>query len=416
MANIKPYTDQIANAVYGEEVRSSIINAVTKINDDNESYEPIKAEIKEVKEDIDNAQTTLTNIRNATTSASTTKSNLDDSIAKANTAKSNLDSSITSGTTAKSNLDGSISSGNTLKSALNTLNTNATATKNDLTSINSTASTTKTNLTSINNTASTTLTNLTSANAKGQEYITEWKAILDSGISHNSIYRGKFLGTSFTSAQQTAVANGTFDDMYIGDYWTINGVNWRICDFDYFYGIGDTAFTKHHIVIMPDSNILGGTGSGTWMNATDTTTGGYTGTQYRSTYRSQCKTLFTNAFGTAHIATHRELLCNVVTSGASSGWAWADADTELPSEENIYGHGVWGVSSLGGGSGNNVGVNHGQFALFRHGHKHIRNGGSYWLRNVCSSSGFAFVGDSGYANYTSASASWVGFRPYSVLI
>ncbi len=240
--------------------------------------------------------------------------------------------------------------------------------------------------------------------------------LLPNGISHNSIYRGKSLGTSFASAQQTAVANGTFDDMYIGDYWTINGVNWRICDFDYFYGIGDTAFTKHHVVIMPDSNILGGTGSGTWMNATDTTTGGYTGTQYRSTYRSQCKTLFTNAFGTAHIATHRELLCNAVTSGASSGWAWADADTELPSEENIYGHGVWGVSSLGGGSGYNVGVNHGQFALFRHGHKHIRNGSNYWLRNVCSSSGFARVTNCGDALYRGASNSWVGFRPYSVLI
>ena len=38
MANIQPYIDQILNAVYGEEVRSSIVNALEKINDDNNSY------------------------------------------------------------------------------------------------------------------------------------------------------------------------------------------------------------------------------------------------------------------------------------------------------------------------------------------------------------------------------------------
>lgn len=45
MANIKPYTDEIANAVYGEEVRSSIINALNKVNDDNNSYQDIKNQI-----------------------------------------------------------------------------------------------------------------------------------------------------------------------------------------------------------------------------------------------------------------------------------------------------------------------------------------------------------------------------------
>lgn len=32
MANIKPYTDKIANAIYGEEVRGSIINALNAVN------------------------------------------------------------------------------------------------------------------------------------------------------------------------------------------------------------------------------------------------------------------------------------------------------------------------------------------------------------------------------------------------
>ena len=46
MANIQPYIDQILNAVYGEEVRSSIVNALEKVNDDNNSYSDLKKEVK----------------------------------------------------------------------------------------------------------------------------------------------------------------------------------------------------------------------------------------------------------------------------------------------------------------------------------------------------------------------------------
>ena len=52
--------------------------------------------------------------------------------------------------------------------------------------------------------------------------------------ARNSIYRGKYLGSSYTLAQQQAVSSGTFEDMYIGDYWTIGGVNYRIDAFNYY--------------------------------------------------------------------------------------------------------------------------------------------------------------------------------------
>ena len=54
---------------------------------------------------------------------------------------------------------------------------------------------------------------------------------------HNSIYRGKPLGSTVTAAQYAEIAAGTFKDLYIGDYWTIGGVNYRIAAFDY-YGYG----------------------------------------------------------------------------------------------------------------------------------------------------------------------------------
>ena len=81
----------------------------------------------------------------------------------------------------------------------------------------------------------------------------------DSGF-HNSIYRGKSLGSSYTAAQQAAVAAGTFDDMFIGDYWVIDGVTWRIAAFDYWLGYGSMACNTHHIVIVPDSNLLNADG------------------------------------------------------------------------------------------------------------------------------------------------------------
>ena len=73
--------------------------------------------------------------------------------------------------------------------------------------------------------------------------------------SHNAIYRGKNLGTTVTTAQYSAISAGTFTDLFIGDYWVINGVNWRIAAFDYWYNKGDTACSTHHVVVVPDSSL-----------------------------------------------------------------------------------------------------------------------------------------------------------------
>lgn len=79
-----------------------------------------------------------------------------------------------------------------------------------------------------------------------------------------SIVRGNNLGSTFTPAQRAAVRNGSFEDMYLGDYWTYAGVRWRIVDFDYFMQFGQgtyntlsvtantTAIRDHHLVIVPD--------------------------------------------------------------------------------------------------------------------------------------------------------------------
>lgn len=185
MANIQPYLDEISEAVYGEEVRGSIINALKKVNDDNESYQEIKEEIIAAKDDvdekvqefsglIDQAETVENNLAGSIRDGTTLKQGLDSDIAdgtalanriasleeastevisglqtakgQAETAKTNLDGSISDSRTAKTNLDGSISDATTKKSALDGSITNATTKKGQLDSSIEAAGTSKQNL------------------------------------------------------------------------------------------------------------------------------------------------------------------------------------------------------------------------------------------------------------------------------
>lgn len=151
--------------------------------------------------------------------------------------------------------------------------------------------------------------------------------------AHNSVARGVSLGSSLTDAQSAAIRDGSFDGLYLMDYWTINSVNWRIVAFDYYYGTGDTPCTTHHVVVVPDSQLYA-----VAYNATDTTAGGYVGSDLYKTGLNQAKTIVTAAFGSGHVLTHRNYLYNAVTNGLPSGGAWYDSTVELMTEDNVYGN------------------------------------------------------------------------------
>lgn len=244
MADIKQYTDQIAQAVYGEEVRSSIINALNKVNDDNNSYQDIKNEIVQAKDDVDEqvanfdakvasaqsattalenatatantaksqltsatstANTAKTNLTNATNTANTAKSNLETATNNANTAKtnaetakSNLNASITSATTAKSNLETAISNANTAKSNLDTsTKTGQTAKTNLETAINN-ATTAKSQLETVISNAGIAQTNLSGVISTANQTITQLEA---------DIATGNQLASSLETKNATAVQN-----------------------------------------------------------------------------------------------------------------------------------------------------------------------------------------------------------------
>lgn len=149
-------------------------------------------------------------------------------------------------------------------------------------------------------------------------------------VQNRNIYGGANLGNSVTDEQKTAIKNGTFKDLYVGDYWTIDGVNYRIADMDYWYRSGDVELLKHHLVIVPDTYFYA-----TKMNETDITTGGYVGSKMRLENLEEAKSKIKAAFGEL-VLMRREYLVNAVTNGQSSSGAWFDSDVELMNEIMVY--------------------------------------------------------------------------------
>ena len=221
---------------------------------------------------------------------------------------------------------------------------------------------------------------------------------------HNAYPRCKYLGTSITDAQNTAIKNRTYDDLFIGDYWTINGVNWRIVAIDYYYNVGDTNFNKGNIIVMPDSVLYNAQ-----MNTSNTTAGAYHGSLMRTQNLNNARTIVRNAFG-SHLANHRIVLANSVDASGPNNWSWYDSDgVELPNEVQIYGTRVWG-SAL---KGFDVATQKQQFPLLALAPQFVNIRQTYWLQDVSSysvSSYFARVVYVGFADGNVASDS-IGVRP-----
>ena len=232
--------------------------------------------------------------------------------------------------------------------------------------------------------------------------------------AHNAIYRGKSLGSTVTTAQYAAIKAGTFDDLYIGDYWTIGGVNYRIAAFDYYLNSGDTNCTTHHVVIVPDTCLynaqMHNTSSGGWESgAANTTAGGYVGSDMYKSNLEQAKTTIKSAFS-GHVLKHRIYLTNTVANGRASGGAWCDSEVDLMCEQMVYGSGILSPVSDGSNVPANYRVEKSQLPLFQHEPSRIDNRNNWWLRDVITASAFANVGSDGYADYRGASDSR-GVRP-----
>ena len=234
-----------------------------------------------------------------------------------------------------------------------------------------------------------------------------------SGIQHRNVYRGKNLGTTITDAQKAAVHNGTFDDLFIGDYWTINGHKYVIADMNYWKGRYDklTATEGEDPILSVDKNHLvmlavwPGTAK---MNDTAITTGAYLGSKMYTENLVPIREAIATDFGDM-VVYHRERFANSVDeeSGVPTTDVWVDSYADLMNEPMVYGGYIHSIEADGAINHDRLTIDRDQLALFKLNPNAL---GRYavWLRDVVSETQFASV------HYYGHAASNDAFFTYSV--
>lgn len=242
----------------------------------------------------------------------------------------------------------------------------------------------------------------------------------DGAQTHANIFRGQSLG-ELNATHIANIQNGTFHDMFVGDYFTINGSSYVIADINYKKGHGDTTPLGNHLVLMPTdwsktpTQTLAPDGKTThYMNDTDTTAGGFAGSKLYKTYLPQIQQKLEADFGN-HLLNFRGIIStHVDDSGAPDQAEWRDAKVMIPSETMIYGTMVNGNNK--NGSWYNAGDDASQLALMRLNSEECNSHGqAIWLRDILSASGFAHAGNYGNAYWNGASNTWCGVRAFFLI-
>lgn len=208
---------------------------------------------------------------------------------------------------------------------------------------------------------------------------------------HRNIFRGKSLGESITAEQLAAIRDGSFKDLYIGDYWEINGVKYRIADVNYWKNVGypeSEKVQKPHILIVPDTVL----GSGQ-MHTSNSTYGGYRNSEMKSTRLNNIAKTLPDTFKSL-LLTHRMF----------SDGAWINASVDLMSEVMVHGTYICTDNS------NKQTSDTQQLALFRLAPELKTIGVNYWLRNVAGSQTYTLISQYGDASSDMATSTY-GVRP-----
>ena len=209
-------------------------------------------------------------------------------------------------------------------------------------------------------------------------------------VAHHAIYLEKYLGDTVTAEQAAAIADGSFEDLFIGDYWTMGGVNYRIADFDYWYRTGfpeASRVEKHHAVIVPDTSIATGQ-----MNGSNTTSGGYRNSLAKSKMNDTISAL------------PPEIRSRLLVHNALLDGTWTETSVDLMNEIMVY-----GCYILADNSNKQTSENR-QLSLFRMSPQARYAGGNYWLRNYANATEFTLVSYYGDASKDAATSTY-GIRP-----
>lgn len=222
---------------------------------------------------------------------------------------------------------------------------------------------------------------------------------------HRSIYRGANLGSALTAGQLAAVRDGSFEGLYIGDYWTIGGVNYRIADMDYWYGVGKSEpLEQHHLVIVPDACIYS-----ECMEKTNTTKNGYAGSYMKISGLSAAVRSIGTAFG-GNVLSREDCFISDVQVGRPANIDWQQTKVDLMNEIMLYGTHLFAATGDGSALYWNYTSERTQLALFRLDPLRINCSMTYWLRDTVDGARFAAHHRHGMA-YCVKATNVVGVRP-----
>lgn len=252
-----------------------------------------------------------------------------------------------------------------------------------------------------------------------------WKRL--NGTDGYSLYEDIFVGDYFKMSRPISAKNANSDYQDTGSqYVTIAGI-------DSLSGNGDNISMQYHHLVMVPGQGFGGTQhfGRSRMNPSNTTAGGYVGSEMNTTVLGEVTSTGSTADGAtinqqlyaefgSHLKTTRELLSTAInasgnnrfgdTSGCSNNWAWTSVQAVLMSEIEVYGSIAWSSSGYDTGNANF------QLPLFRHSKGAINDGSAwYWLKDIASASHFCFCSHIGYARYYGASHANFYVRPRFVI-
>ena len=240
-------------------------------------------------------------------------------------------------------------------------------------------------------------------NQQEQAFSKQLNSLIFSGAgAHNSFFRGKHLGFSVSDAQYAAIRTGSFQDLYIGDFWVIDDRTYRIASFDYFYGTGNPSMTNHHVVLIPDEPLYTAV-----MDASGTSNHGYVLSDMCKTHLNTARSLIRTAFP-GHVVKVPLYLFDSAADGVPSHGLWYQDTVFLMSELSLFGSRIFSRQAPGL---MNFIVDKSQFQLFALRPDLIQSSHNFWLRDPVLTNYYANASALGYAN-TQQAGSADGVRPF----
>lgn len=230
----------------------------------------------------------------------------------------------------------------------------------------------------------------------------------NAAITHRNVFRGKNLGNTFTDSQKEAISSGTFNDLFVGDYWADNNIKWRIADVNYCLN------TENHLLIIPDNVLY----SARIHSSSDISSVGLANSELYTTGLKQAISLFESMFGEEHVLSFYEYLVSAVNKNADgciSAHIQSILKTSLMSPDMVYGNlGLKNPTTNESVISMRTAISNIQAALFVLNPKFRFLGENYWLDDVINSQRVGFYIENGLEWYAQPNIV-KGIRPYFCL-